>query len=273
METKPLAVKRLFFDIETSPNVVLSWRVGYKIDLSPDNILAERKIICIGYKWDGEDKTTVLSWSGDRDDRTMLLKFFDVAKNADEIVGHFIDGFDMPWFRTRCIMLGIGPFPQIKTIDTKAWAAKNFYFNSNKLDYLAKILCKDRKIHTEFDLWKSIVLKNDRKSLAKMARYCAKDVEVLEKVFHKLQPWMKSKSHAGVCAGHDSWTCPICASTKVHKDKTRVSATGTKTHQMQCECGHYYTLSNQVYERYQKEGSRKGHSPQNRSRPAKHQGS
>ena len=44
VEHKPILhahtpIKRLFWDIETSPNVVLSWRIGYKINLDHDNIL------------------------------------------------------------------------------------------------------------------------------------------------------------------------------------------------------------------------------------------
>ena len=39
--------KILFFDIETSFNICWSWSIGRKISLSDDNILEERKIICI----------------------------------------------------------------------------------------------------------------------------------------------------------------------------------------------------------------------------------
>jgi hypothetical protein len=53
-------VRRLFWDIETSPNVVLAFRAGYDVVINPDAVVAERKIICIGYKWEGEKKVTVL---------------------------------------------------------------------------------------------------------------------------------------------------------------------------------------------------------------------
>ena len=40
-------IKRLFFDIETSPNIGYFWRAGYKLNIGADNIIEERKIICI----------------------------------------------------------------------------------------------------------------------------------------------------------------------------------------------------------------------------------
>jgi hypothetical protein len=58
-------IKRLFFDIETSPNIGLFWAAGYKKNISPDNIIKERAIICIAYKWADDDKTYVLTWDKD----------------------------------------------------------------------------------------------------------------------------------------------------------------------------------------------------------------
>ena len=43
-------IKRLFWDIETSPGLDYSWRCGYKINISSDNIVREPAIICISYK-------------------------------------------------------------------------------------------------------------------------------------------------------------------------------------------------------------------------------
>ena len=43
--------KRLYLDIETSPNIGMFWESGYKKNISYDNIIKERAIICICYKW------------------------------------------------------------------------------------------------------------------------------------------------------------------------------------------------------------------------------
>ena len=54
-ELPPEGFKRLFYDIETSPNIGFFWGAGYKVNISHDNIIKERAIICICYKWEGQD--------------------------------------------------------------------------------------------------------------------------------------------------------------------------------------------------------------------------
>lgn len=252
MTTTP-KVKRLFWDIETSPNVMLSWRAGFKINLGPENIISERKVICICWKWEGEPTVYSHRWDEDQDDRKMLQHFVKVAEQADEMVAHFGDGYDMPWFRTRCLIHGLTPLPAYKTVDTKAWASKYFYFNSNKLDYLGQVLGHGKKIHTDYDLWKRIVLHQDASALRYMVQYCGQDVRLLEKVWSSLRFCVAPKTHAGVFAGLDKWACPHCASEDVIKSKTRITAAGNKQHQMKChnaKCNSYYQINETTHQDY-----------------------
>jgi len=80
--------KRLFFDIETSPNIVTSWRIGYNLNISHDNIVKERAIICVCWKWEGEDEVHLLTWDKKQDDKKLLEKFIKELNKADEIIGH-----------------------------------------------------------------------------------------------------------------------------------------------------------------------------------------
>ena len=243
--------RRLFWDIETSPNIVLSWRIGYKIKLDPDNILKERAIICIGYKWEGNPKVTVLAWDRHQNDRTMLAQFLKVANVADEMIAHHGDRFDAPWFRTRCLLHGLQPLPDYKTVDTCSWAKRLCLFNSNKLDYISKFLKIGQKIETHFGLWKTVVLQNDREALAQMMKYCGHDIEILEQVWNKLRVVSKPKTHVGVFGGGEKWTCAHCGSAKVTAAKPRVTAAGTVQHQMRCKlCWSYYTISDPAYRKF-----------------------
>lgn len=236
-------VRRLLFDIETSPNVVYSWQVGYKLNISHDNIVQERKVICMAYKWVGESKVTVLRWDDNQDDKAMLKKFLAVANEADEIIGHYIDGFDILWFRTRCLIHGLEPLPLYKTVDTKAWAAKYFYFNSNKLDYLGSILGYGHKLHTDFQLWID-VMNGSKRALDYMCRYCAKDIIQLEKVWNRLRFAVSPKTHAGVTGGHDKTSCAHCGSEDTRISKRRITAAGNVQWQYQCNsCGGYYSVT------------------------------
>lgn len=245
------SIKRLIWDIETSPNIGFFWRAGYDQNIGPDNIIHERKVICIAYKWEGEKKVHVLRWDNNQDDKAMLEAFLPIANEADELVAHYGDKFDLPWFKTRCLFHGLEPLPQYKTVDTKAWASKYFYFNSNKLDYLGGFLGFGHKIKTEFDLWKDIVLKKCPKALDRMCKYCARDVDLLEQVYHKLSKCVRTKTHVGVFGGLDKWTCAHCGSTDVSVSKRRVTANGTVQWQMRCnKCHGYYTISETAHKQY-----------------------
>lgn len=244
-------IKRLYCDIEVSPNVVLAWRAGFSLDISHDSIVKERKIICIAYKWKGQGDVNILVWDEKQDDKLLLEKFIALAGEADELVGHFGNGFDFPWIRTRCLIHGLPAIPIYKTIDTKALASKYFYFNSNKLDYISKVLGFGGKIKVDFDLWKSIVLDKDPDALKKMCEYCGVDVVKLEQVFDAMESYVDARSHAGVLAGGDKWTCPHCASDSVSHDKKRATSRGTIQHQMRCKkCFGYFTIDNLSYNRY-----------------------
>lgn len=244
-------IKRLFADIETCPNEVLSFGIGFNITINHDAIVRERRIICIGYKWEGERKVTVLRWDDNQDDKAMLQKFVEVAEEADEIVGHYGNHFDWPWIRTRILFHKLPAIPVWKTVDTKALASKYFYFNSNKLDYISNFLGHGKKLRTDFDLWKRIVVVKCQKSLDYMCRYCGVDVRRLESVYQDFKPFVKSASHAGVAAGLDKWTCPRDGSKNVSTNRTKITANGTVQYQMRCkDCGGFYTISSTAHSEY-----------------------
>lgn len=246
-------IKRLFFDIETSPNIGMFWSAGYKQKIGYENIIKERSIICISYKWEGSPKTYALTWDQEQDDRAMLERFIKVANQADEIVAHNGDRFDLPWLRTRCLFHRIPAFPNYTSVDTLKKARSYFKFNSNRLDYIAKYLGVGGKTSTGFDLWKEVILKNNKKALKTMVEYCMNDVVILEEVYNEISKYVPHHVHHGVVNGHDKLSCPHCASEDVHMMKRRVTATGIVKYQMQCQdCGKYNTVSKKTYEQKQK---------------------
>lgn len=235
--------KRMFFDIETSPNVVLSWRSGYKINIDYNNIIKERAIICICWKWESESKIHFLTWDKSQNDKTMLKKFIIEMKKADEIIAQNGDKFDIKWLRTRALYHRLDCPPDFVSIDTLKLAKANFYFNSNRLDYISKFLGVGGKLPTTFDLWKHIVLNKDEKSMDKMIKYCKTDVKKLEQVFTIMKPYVKHKTHRAVFAGRNVADCPECTSKNTIISKRRVSSAGYKKIQLQCkDCGKYFTI-------------------------------
>lgn len=244
-------LSRLFWDLEVSPNVLFSWRIGRKVSLIPDNIITERAIICVCYKWEHEKEIHSLTWDKNQSDKTLVKKLVKIVQSADEIVAQNGDRFDVPWLRTRFLYHGGIALPRLKTADTFQWSKRNFYFNSNKLDYIADFLGIGRKLHTDYNLWKSIILHKDAKALARMVEYCKQDVVLLEKVWKRLSMTVQPKTHAAVLSGDgDSWACPRCESKNVRVAQTRVTASGTVQKQMVCsKCGGFHTINLKAYER------------------------
>jgi uncharacterized protein YprB with RNaseH-like and TPR domain len=234
--------RRLFFDIETSPNIGLFWQAGYKQRIDHDNIIEERRIICICYKWEGEDKVFSLNWNAKQDDKKMISDFIKVANHADELVGHNGDKFDLPWIRTRCLFHGLEMFPKYATIDTLKVSRQQFRFNSNRLNYIAQYLGLGQKLHTEFGLWKKVLLDKDKEALGYMVEYCKEDVKLLERVYEKLSTHTYAKAHYGVIHGQDRGSCKECGSDELIKQRIRVNASGSRTIIYKCNtCGKYNT--------------------------------
>ena len=239
--------KRLFFDIETGYHTVRLWRVGKVGWVQPENIIEHKKIICISWKWQGDDKVYTLDHR--IGEKKMLKEFIKVLGEADEIIGHNGDRFDIKELRTRCINYGVLMFPKYQTLDTLKKARAFFNFASNKLDYIAKYLNLGRKLDTGgFQLWIDIVEKNSVKALKKMIKYCEHDVILLEDVFFVLSPYIDHNTNVAVLSGGDKWDCPECASTKVKMYNTYTTPMGVIRRQMKCNnCKKQYKVSNKTY--------------------------
>lgn len=252
MALAPQKIKRLIFDIETSFNIVASWRIGYNLNLGHENILKERAVITIAYKWEDDSEVKVLKWDENQCDKKMLEEFAKVLNEADESIAHNGDRFDLPWLKTRFIYHRIPCRPNYKTLDTLKKARGGFLFNSNRLDYLGQYLGVGRKLeHTGFKLWKDIVIDKSEEAMKLMCDYNIQDVLLLEDVYHVLQPYITANTHVGVHNGMAKYSCPQCGSESVRLEKNEVSSKGSITRVMSCECcNHKYNISNSAYKHY-----------------------
>ncbi len=244
-------INRLLYDLEVSPNVGLFWQASRKQWIPYENILLERSIICICYKWEGQKTVHSLEWDNGCD-KKLLEEFMEVALKADEMIAHNGDKFDLKWFNTRCLYHGLQPPPTFKTVDTLVIAKRRFLFNSNRLDYLGQLLFGAGKIKTEFSMWKDILIDNCPKAMAKMVRYCKQDVRLLERVWKALQPYHVPKTHVGTLNGGEKWMCPFTGSTNVRISSHYCTAAGTPRHTMfSRDAGAYYTINDKSLRDYQ----------------------
>lgn len=242
--------KRLFYDIETSYYIVKAWSPGFGRNIFPTDIIKFPAIICICWKWEGEDTVHSLTWTDEQDDKALLESFVKDLHKANQIVAHNGDRFDLKWLRMRAIQHGIPMHPRYETIDTLKIAKSQFKFHSNKLDELGKFLGVGEKIETNMQLWDRVILESDPEALAEMVRYCKQDVVLLEKVFNKLKPYAKASFNYGKLYGDKNWACPECGNLLVHVGKTYTTAMGVRRYYLRCKkggCLTNYPVSNKTY--------------------------
>lgn len=243
-----MGFKRLFFDIETSYNQGWFWQPSYQTSITYDQIIKPSAIICICYKWQGSNKVHHLTWDKGCD-KKMVKDFYKIIEEADEVVSHNGDKFDLKWIRTRFLLYGFVGMPEIKSIDTLKISRSKFKFPSNRLDAIGKFLGFGGKYDTGgIQLWHDIIQKNSRSAMSKMVEYCKRDVDLLEKVFLKLEGYAKPKTHVAVFAGGDKADCPYCAGTNIKIKDRAISSTGAVKVRMTCkDCEKYYTIPLKVF--------------------------
>lgn len=249
-------------DIETSPNIGIFWQPGYKISIGPENIVEERKVICICWKYLGQKKIHSLHWNTKtQDDKEMLKKFIKEINKADLVIAHNGDKFDIPRLQARAIYHGLPPISGILTTDTLKLVRSNFGFNSNKLDYICSHLGIGGKLqHAGLDLWKNVVLHNSQKDLKHMIKYCKRDVEMLEQLFVKILPYIKNlPTSMSLLFNKDREACPRCAHRHVIKHGKYTTKAG-KYQKYQCnKCAHIFKDTKMIKDVDTKKPTNVGH--------------
>ena len=179
----------VLIDIETSPNRGWSW--GGKYDQNIIRWDKEWELLSFAHKELNKGKTTCVARPdfNDESDYDLTAAAWEVCNEADILIGHNIDKFDSRKLRAKWIEHGFNPPKPYRTIDTVKIARSQFAFNSNSLNDLAFTLKLGRKVHTGgVDLWFKC-MEGDPKAWARMRRYNAFDVVLLEKVYNRLAAW------------------------------------------------------------------------------------
>lgn len=231
MQIPQKKIKIVYWDVETIQNIVAIFQLTKNYYIDPSNILTEAYMLCASWKIDGEDKVHAVSVLDDpkrftknpADDYHVIKTLHTVLSDADCIVHHRGDAFDKPWLDARILYHGLDPLPPITSIDTYKVVKNRFRLNSNKLDYLGKYLGVGQKLKTSPGLWIRVI-KGDKTAIREMVAYNKVDVEVLEKVFKKIQPYVQNHINRQLFGATG---CPRCGSKKVQSRGTYYAQTRT----------------------------------------------
>ena len=185
----------LFLDIETTPLEAFVWQMQvWRANVKDDAVISRWFMLTWSAKWLFSSDTMSMRLTSDEvkaeKDGRIVDGLWKVLNEADIVVAHNGDRFDIPNINTRFIINGLSPTKPYSTIDTLRIAQKQFGFSHNSLNALARVFELPEKIDTDFDLW--VRCKNgEEKALKKMENYNRRDVEVLEEVYLKIRPWIK----------------------------------------------------------------------------------
>lgn len=234
----------LVFDIETAPLRSFHWRM-FKENIGIDQIDEDWYMLTWAAKWLGEDEILYDSlhdhklWKKNpRDDSIIIKNLWGLIHEADVVIAHNGNKFDVKKMNARFLKHGLTPPRPYKKIDTLEIARSMFGFSSNKLDYLAQYLEVGEKIHTDWELWDRCV-NGDPKAFDEMVEYNVHDVIILERVYQKLAAWSKTHPNLSLYVDDDEPICPVCLSGDIIKDGFAYTNVG-KFQAYHCKnCGSY----------------------------------
>lgn len=222
----------MIYDIETSPNLAYVWGKYQQDVIKFDK---ETELLCLAWKWLGEKETHVAGRDKFTED-ILSLQLRNLFDEADIVIAHNGDRFDQRVGQAKMLEFGLDPPSPYKSIDTYRVAKRYFRLNSNKLDDLGEKLNLGRKVQTGgFALWLGC-MNNDPKAWAKMKRYNIQDVDLLEKVYLKLRPWIQNHPGLNVIDNRLE-ACPKCGHDKLESRGTYVTKTNTYRRYACKKCG------------------------------------
>lgn len=208
-------------DLENSPIIGATWEM-YEADV----LWIEQDWYLLSYsvKWiNGKQETRTLSdfplfKKDHRNDRDLVKSLWKVFDEADILVAHNGNAFDIKKAHARFITHQLPPHAPIKSVDTLSEARKIAKFSSNKLDSVCFALGIGSKLpNTGKDLWRRC-MQGDRSAFEEMRKYNAHDVFLLEKLYLHLRPWMKT--HPDLRLFNRKPGCPVCGSKRVQNRGT-----------------------------------------------------
>lgn len=168
-----------FLDIETTDfkanrGFMLSWAIKYRGGSTVCDVITREDILSLNF------------------DKRIVKSLVDELKNVDIIVTYYGTGFDIPFARTRALFWKYN-FPvhgEKYHFDMYYRVAHLLKLTRNSLDAATTFLGIDGKTHFDIAIWNAAAY-GDEKALATILDHNIQDVQILEKLFDKLEDFSK----------------------------------------------------------------------------------
>jgi DNA polymerase elongation subunit (family B) len=242
--------KVLVLDIENSQMIISKfptynlWDINH---IDPKYIEHDWYLTCAAWLWvDAENGTYSRSYSVStldnpkaykknfRDDLVVVKKMHEVIQQADIIVGHNSNAFDLKKINQKIIDYKLPTIDYPPTVDTLLANRKYGKASSNSLAHL----CRHYGIAQKMELPKGVMHAADMgcaKSMKKLVAYNKQDIVSTAQLYLRLLPYIKN--HPDIRRilnlvstpkeGLSTPQCGTCGSHNVIKNGTRVTKIGT----------------------------------------------
>lgn len=206
----------LVLDIETAPIRAYVWGI-WQQNVALNQIQSDWFCLTWAAKWLFEDKVYSAKLTPKevikQDDKRIIQGIWELVNQADIVIAHNGEKFDIPKLNTRFILNGLQPPLPYQQIDTLKHIRRQFGFTSNKLDYVNKLLNLERKTDTGgFELWERC-MKGEQDALDLMEQYNVNDVRILEETYLHIRAWIKPHPNMGLFILDETQSrCPSCGS-------------------------------------------------------------
>lgn len=213
MERPP---RELLFDIETS------------------NLFGDMgALLTFGYQWRGEMKKPIAISIHDYplfkkepwNDKRLVMDAYKILSQADSLIFHYGDDFDLPFFKTRLIEHG-KYFPKKHTVDTCKAAWRHLKLSA-RLENLAEFFEITPKVKVKKRTWKQAGF-GGKKALEELRVRCIGDVQTLGEAVEVMTPYLKLINRN---LFFKEKGCPNCGSKRIRVDEKKYYASDAKIRQ------------------------------------------
>lgn len=226
-----MTARILILDIETAPNIAYVWG-AWKQNIGQKQWLEKGHVMSFAAKWLGDDEIMYIE-NRKSNDKHIITVLYDLLDQADIVVAHNGQRFDLPVILGRGVVHGLTPPSPYFIVDTFQTARKELRIVSNSLANLCEELGltkkEDHKKFPGFELWLECLRGNDE-AWDEMRDYNIADVVSLEELYLRLRPYMKN--HPNVVRSNEEVRCAKCGSSNIQYR------------------GYYYTRAGLCYRRF-----------------------
>ena len=239
-----MTAKILILDIETSPNIAYVWG-AWKQNVGHNQWLKKFDIMSYAAKWLNSEEI-IYEENREGDDYNLVASLFELLDEADMVVAHNGQKFDLPKIIGRGIVHGFTPPSPYRVLDTLLVARREFGFIQNTLAALCEemglALKSDHKKFPGFELWSECLRGNDE-AWEEMREYNIQDIVTLEQLYLRMRPFMRNHPNVVRTPVDGAIQCPKCGSENIQFRGYYYTAAGLCYRRFRCmDCGSWGRL-------------------------------